>query len=167
MAKGAICGAPKMIKKCMAIPPQTMMYNSEHKMERMGGLKAMNLAAPKKMLGFTGAPQMIQKNNLAMDKSKNKDSAELMNKVNFNNNKNNEIKDELTRLIIIKDIIEGSWNENEETKKLINIITKDKFNLINNKVKGLNKGEQETKIIYTIVVIYFLMTKHSNKLINY
>ena len=167
MAKGAICGAPKMIKKCMAIPPQTMMYKAEHKMERMGGFKAMNLAAPKKMLGFTGAPQMIQKNNLAMDKSKNKDSAELMNKVNFNNNRNNEIKDELTRLIIIQDIIEGSWNENEETKKLINIITKDKFNLINNKVKGLNKGEQETKIIYTIVVIYFLMTKHSDKLNEY
>ena len=167
MAKGAICGAPKMMKKCMAIPPQTRMYKGEHKMERMGGFKAMNLAAPKKMLGITGTAQMIQKNNLAMDKSKNKDSAELMNKVNFNNNRNNEIKDELTRLIIIQDIIEGSWNENEETKKLINIITKDKFNLINNKVKGLNKGEQETKIIYTIVVIYFLMTKHSDKLNEY
>ena len=50
---------------------------------------------------------------------------------------------------------------------MINIITKDKFNLINNKVKGLNKGEQETKIIYTIVVIYFLMTKHSDKLNEY
>ena len=170
MAKGAInniCSAPKMMKKCMAIPPQTRMYKGEHKMERMGGFKAMNLAAPKKMLGITGTAQMIQKNNLAMDKSKNKDSAELMNKVNFNNNRNNEIKDELTRLIIIQDIIEGSWNENEETKKLINIITKDKFNLINNKVKGLNKGEQETKIIYTIVVIYFLMTKHSDKLNEY
>ena len=167
MAKGAICGAPKMMKKCMAIPPQTRMYKGEHKMERMGGFKAMNLAAPKKMLGITGAPQMIQINNLAMDRSKNKDSSELMNKVNFNNNRNNEIKDELTRLIIIQDIIEGSWNENEETKKLINIITKDKFNLINNKVKGLNKGEQETKIIYTIVVIYFLMTKHSDKLNEY
>ena len=166
MAKGAICRPTKMMKKCKAIAPQNRMSKAEQ-MERMGGFKAMNLAAPKKMLGITGTAQMIQKNNLAMDKSKNKDSAELMNKVNFNNNRNNEIKDELTRLIIIQDIIEGSWNENEETKKLINIITKDKFNLINNKVKGLNKGEQETKIIYTIVVIYFLMTKHSDKLNEY
>ena len=166
MAKGAICRPTKMMKKCKAIAPQNRMSKAEQ-MERMGGFKAMNLAAPKKMLGITGAPQMIQINNLAMDRSKNKDSSELMNKVNFNNNRNNEIKDELTRLIIIQDIIEGSWNENEETKKLINIITQDKFNLINNKVKGLNKGEQETKIIYTIVVIYFLMTKHSDKLNEY
>ena len=66
-----------------------------------------------------------------------------------------------------QDIIEGSWNENGETKKLINIVTQDKFNKISNKVKGLNKGLQEIKIIYTLLVIYYLNTKHSDKLNDY
>ena len=75
--------------------------------------------------------------------------------------------DDLTKLIMSQDIIEGAWNENNETKKLINIITQNKFNLINNKVKGLNKGKQERKILFTILVIYYLMTKQSNKLNDY
>jgi hypothetical protein len=90
-------------------------------------------------------------------------------KDNVINNKNNpnEVKDELTRLIMSQDIIEGTWNENEETKKIINIITQDKFNKITNKVKGLNKGIQEIKIIYTLLVIYYLNNKHSDKLNDY
>ena len=94
---------------------------------------------------------------------------EKMSFVNNNNSNrgNNEIKDDNMRLIMSQDIIEGSWNVNEETRKLINIITNEKFNLINNKVKGLKKGDQETKIIYTILVIYYLMTKHSEKLNDY
>ena len=96
--------------------------------------------------------------------------------MNFNNNAslgikrkedNNEIKDDLTRLIMSQDIIEGSWNENGETKKLINIVTQDKFNKISNKIKGLNKRLQEIKIIYTLLVIYYLNTKHSDKLNDY
>ena len=87
---------------------------------------------------------------------------------NINNSKgNNEIKDDNLRLIMSQDIIEGSWNVNEDTKKLINIITHEKFNLIDNKVKSLKKGDQETKIIYTILVIYYLTTKHSEKLNDY
>ena len=59
-------------------------------------------------------------------------------------------------LIMSQDIIEGSWNENDETKKLIYKITLDKFNKIKNKISSLNKGDIETKIIYTIIVIYYL-----------
>ncbi len=62
-----------------------------------------------------------------------------------------------------QDIIEGFWNENEETKKLINIINKE-FNSINKKVKNLSKGGQEIKIIFTILVIYYLTTKYTEKL---
>ena len=87
-------------------------------------------------------------------------------KMQVNNNINNNM-DDLTKLIMSQDIIEGAWNENNETKKLINIITQNKFNLINNKVKGLNKGKQERKILFTILVIYYLMTKQSNKLNDY
>ena len=78
----------------------------------------------------------------------------------------NEIKDEddLIRLIMSQDIIIGAWNENKETKKIINIVTRNIFNKIDNKVKLLKKGEQEIKIIYTLLVIYYLNSKHKDKL---
>ena len=91
-------------------------------------------------------------------------------KIQANNNINSNISNnmnDLTKLIMSQDIIEGAWNENNETIKLINIITQNKFNLINNKVKGLNKGELERKILFTILVIYYLMIKQSDKLNDY
>ena len=79
----------------------------------------------------------------------------------------NDIKINLMNLIMSQDIDEGFWNENEETKKLNGIITEDKINKIKNKIKELNKVEQEIKIIYTILVIYYLSTEHSQKIKDY
>ena len=76
----------------------------------------------------------------------------------------NIIKDDITRIIMSQDIIEGFWEENEETKKIINIITLDKFNHIKNNVMSLKKGTNEMKIIYTILVIYYLNTKCTARL---
>ena len=96
--------------------------------------------------------------------------------INYNMNKsmNNtgykteiEIKDALTKLIMSQDIMVGSWNDNVETKKIISKVTQDKFDKIKKKVKGLKKGEQEIKIIYTLLVIYYLNTKHAEKLSDY
>jgi hypothetical protein len=84
-------------------------------------------------------------------------------KSNINNNKN----DYDTNLIISQDIIEGSWDENNETKKLIDIISSDTFNKIKNKITALSKGANENKIIYTILVIYYLKTKLTSKLSEY
>ena len=72
-----------------------------------------------------------------------------------------------TDLIMSQDIIEGSWNENNETKKLISKITSAVFDKIKNKIISLKKGKNENKIIYTILVIYFLKTKCANKLNEY
>ena len=140
-------------------------------------LNSINMAmAPNINLGIA-VPSMgvgrSMKANMNFDKGmtpqRKMAKMEKMSFVNNNNSNrgNNKIKDDNMRLIMTQDIIEGSWNANEETKKLINIITNEKFNLINNKVKGLKKGDQETKIIYTILVIYYLMTKHSEKLNDY
>ena len=76
----------------------------------------------------------------------------------------NIIKDDITRIIMSQDIIEGFWEENEDTKKIINIITIDKFNHIKNNVILLKKGANEMKIIYTILVIYYLNTKYTARL---
>ena len=135
-----------------------------------------------RMMKASGAPKMKKKSAAPkMDMMKKKSAAPKMGSINVNskvnkevsnifvNNQgnNNEIKDDLTRLIMSQDIIEGAWNENQETTNIVNIITQEKFNIIKNKVKGLNKGIQENKIIYTILVIYYLTTKHSEKLDDY
>ena len=75
--------------------------------------------------------------------------------------------DDLINLITSQDIIEGFWDENEETKKLINIISSQKFDIIKNKIYALNKGINERKIIYTILVIYYLNVMCKTKLNDY
>ena len=70
-------------------------------------------------------------------------------------------------LIMNQNALEGFWDKNEETKKIIDIISLDKFNKIKNKIIALNKGEKEKKIIYTILVIYYLKTNLSMKLNEY
>ena len=86
-----------------------------------------------------------------------------------NNNKNNDNSDNKnnTSLILSQDIIEGFWDENNETKRIINIITSGVFDKIKNKIMTLNKGQNETKIIYTILVVYYLKTKCADNLNEY
>ena len=76
-----------------------------------------------------------------------------------------DIKDinELTKLIMTQNIFEGFWDENDETKKLIQILPKNKIMEIENKIKKLNKAE-ENKIKYTIIVLFYLEYKHKDKL---
>jgi hypothetical protein len=103
-------------------------------------------------------------NDIIINKSSNKNSSSNNYKSNDSNN-NNEVN--YTDLIMSQDIIEGSWNENNETKKLIKIITEDKFIKIRNKIKVLNKGINESKIIYTVLVILYLNKECKEKLNEY
>ena len=82
-------------------------------------------------------------------------------------NKLEKEKENFNKIIMSQDFIEGFWNENKDTKTVIDIITLDKFNKIKNLVKPMNKGANEIKIIYTIIVIYFLNIKLAEKLNEY
>ena len=149
---GIVGCAQPMMKCCAAMPMKKMdMKGSAMPMKKKAMMESANLnmmgAAPMRNINIDCNINSISSTKRPQD--------------------NNEIKDDLTRLIMSQDIIEGSWNENGETKKLINIVTQDKFNKISNKVKGLNKGLLEIKIIYTLLVIYYLNTKHSSKLNDY
>ena len=73
-------------------------------------------------------------------------------------------KDDTTDLIMSQDIIEGFWDEDEVTKKLIGVIKSKIFNKIKDKIVKMKKGENEKKIIYTIMVIYYLKTKLVDKI---
>ena len=113
---------------------------------------------------FSSSSDEEDDNDIIINKSSNKNSSSNNFKSNDSNN-NNEVN--YTDLIMSQDVIEGSWNENNETKKLINKITSEVFDKIKNKIISLKKGENENKIIYTILVIYFLKTKCTQNLNEY
>ena len=73
----------------------------------------------------------------------------------------------MNQLIMSQDVIEGFWNENEFTKDLIKYISEDKYKKINDRIKKMNKVNQEMKIKYTVLVIYYLNTNYSNKINEY
>ena len=83
--------------------------------------------------------------------------------------KNKSENKDITKLIMSQNIIEGYWDENDETKKIINILDKDMINRINKKIKLLYKGEKENnnKIKYTILVIFYINTNFSEKINEY
>ena len=151
-----------------------MQMQNNMNMGMMHNMNNMNMAMMNQNLG--GNAQMCPPPSPpSPPKSKTSDylSSERINDSESSNKKvNNNIKRENNEhadmnLILSQDIIEGFWNENNETKKLINIITLEKFDKIKNKIIALNKGENESKIIYTILVIYYLKTKCTTNLNEY
>ena len=103
------------------------------------------------------------------ESSINKDEIEIFEESEKKENKESKENEkiDISSLIMEQDSIEGSWSENEETKKLIKIISEDKINKINNRIKQLYEGENQDKIKYTILVIYYLNNNHSDKLNEY
>ena len=151
-----------------------MQMQNNMNMGMMHNMNNMNMAMMNQNL-CAGARMCPPPSPPPPPKSKTSDylSSERINYSESSNKKvNNNIKRENNEhadmnLILSQDIIEGFWNENNETKKLINIITLEKFDKIKNKIIALNKGENESKIIYTILVIYYLKTKCANNLNEY
>ena len=123
-----------------------------------GGI--MNQALPQ--LNLASCTVDFKALNLFEDKEEIKDT-----RSNNEKEKNNSNGIDINKLIMSQDIIEGFWNENEETKKINSIIMQDKLKTINGRIKEMNKGNLETKIKYTILVIYYLNTEKSEKLKEY
>ena len=115
-----------------------------------GPIQLMSCSVPVSFIETSYSDSPINKKN---------DSSENINNNNLSGLDNN--------ILMSQDIIEGYWNENEYTKKLVNIITQEKFNKITDRIKKLNKSNEEIKIKYTILVIYYLKINHSDKLDEY
>ena len=101
------------------------------------------------------------------DYSRDREYRRDMEKLNMNNRKDNTPKVDITNLLLSQDIIEGWWNENNYTKKIINDMSLDKFNKIKSKINAIYKGANSIKLIYTIIVIYYIELKFQNKLKEY
>ena len=74
----------------------------------------------------------------------------------FSSLENKYIDLDLKELINSQNILEGYWDENFESKKLINIIGINSYESICKKIQELNIVGPTIKIIYTIFSIYYL-----------
>ena len=133
----------------MAMGSSPMMQQNQMQMMAMGSPPMMNCMPSPPNMNCMPSPPINQQNSIN------------------NNNIVKKSENSDLNLIMIQDALEGFWDENEETKKIIDIISLDKFNKIKDKIIALNKGEKEKKIIYTILVIYYLKTYLSKKLNEY
>ena len=68
-------------------------------------------------------------------------------------------KDSIMKMINTQDFIEGSWEENEYTKKIIEKYKKE-YELL----KGLKNKNMNDKIALTILIIYYINKDHSHLL---
>jgi uncharacterized protein YegL len=157
-------GTRIMKRKCM---PVSLAINTlSLAAKRAKGLKEISL-------GTNSKKKLVEK--CAVKKPTN-----VINNVSSNNTKNSYEKkcsftqrddgsigiiDEFNDMIMTQDIIEGSWNENKETNKLIDKVKSENFEKIVNHVKIMDLGLDSVKIIYTILVIYYIY-KHKSKNIN-
>lgn len=65
-----------------------------------------------------------------------------------------------------QDIIEGFWNEVAETKRIVNKV-KEGFKKIVEFVKSKNITENFNRIVYTILVIYYIQKEKANSIKEY
>ena len=148
-------------KKYQILSKNTALFaeilNEENQKSKLIKVNLVNIV-PSKSKGRKKSYDCYCKKGLS--RSENKYNEKSLNKGDSNSHVE-------MNLIISQDIIEGFWNENDKTKKLIDIITSYKFEKIKNKVIALNKGENEIKIIYTILVIYYMKTKCADNLDEY
>ena len=118
-------------------------YNMNNNMNSMNNMNNMNMGM--KNLNMNTMPTYAQKcppPSLNSNNSQNYLSGDQIEEPKSDNKKvNNNIKMDNNEhadmnLILSQDIIEGFWNENNETKGLINIITLEKFDKIKNKINA-------------------------------
>ena len=155
----------------IGMPPQGMMQQQNQMqmamMQQQHQMQMAMMQQQNQMQMAMGSPPIMN----CMSSSPKNQQANSINIINNNINqkvigsKKSEFSD--LNLIMNQDALEGFWDENEETKKIIDIISLDKFNKIKDKITALNKGGKEKKIIYTILVIYYLKTNLSQKLNEY
>ena len=75
------------------------------------------------------------------------------------NNNNNKPGDEFMEMINTQDFIEGFWEENDYTKKIIEKYEKE-YKLI----KELNNKNIDEKTVITILIIYYINKEHNESL---
>ena len=71
------------------------------------------------------------------------------------------IVDDFNDMLMAQDIMEGFWDEVQETKRIRNKLKKGEYEKIAEYIKGKNISENFNRIVYTILVIYFIEKEKS------
>ncbi len=148
------------------------------KMDFMAGPVMMGMAPPNmnmmmnKMSGFEDMYYNMSSNmnynnmmnyNNNNNKSKNQEimqSDEISSKSEIPNEEN--IKIDLNKLLMSQDIIEGFWDENENTLSIKNKI-KEKYSKVENVINSEETIKEKKKVIFTVLVLYYLINDMKNK----
>ena len=83
--------------------------------------------------------------------------------------KENQIKEEkfdIKNIILTQNIMEGYWEKNKETEKLINKIN-DIYETINNYLNEKKIEDNLEKILFTFIMIYYIENKEQNLINDY
>ena len=83
--------------------------------------------------------------------------------------KENQIKEEkfdIKNIILTQNIMEGYWEKNKETEKLINKIN-DIYEKINNYLNEKKIEDNLEKILFTFIMIYYIENKEQNLINDY
>ena len=93
--------------------------------------------------------------------SKNYSLGNKMNRTN-NNDKFEKLND-LQKIIMSQDIVEGFWEENIYTKNIKNKL-KDVFIKISNFIDSNEKIKEKNKVKFTFIILYYLINQEKQKL---
>ena len=74
------------------------------------------------------------------------------------------IIDDFNDMLMAQDIMEGFWDEVQETKRIRNKLKKGEYEKIAEYIKGKNISENFNRIVYTILVIYFIEKEKSKSI---
>ena len=77
------------------------------------------------------------------------------------------LMDDFNDMLMTQDIIEGFWDENKDTKKVIDKVKKEKYDKIVEYVKNKKIEKDFSKIIYTILIIYYIHKEKPNNISEY
>ncbi len=83
--------------------------------------------------------------------------------------KENQIKEEkfdIKNIILSQNIMEGYWEKNKETEKIINKIN-DIYEKINNYLNEKKIEDNLEKILFTFIMIYYIENKEQNLINDY
>ena len=162
-----------MNRKRMTAAPKKMFRLSK-------GLQNMELLSPMEKKGINlvnNTAKVLTKgsnklNNMAKNNKitiKKKAMVEYAKKPSFVQRDDGSIgiMDEFNDMLMTQDIIEGFWDENNETKKVADKVKKEKFDKIVQYIKNKNISQDFNKIVYTILVIYYIQKEKAQNLSEY
>lgn len=75
----------------------------------------------------------------------------------------------MNNIVLTQDLMDGFWDKNEETKKIV-VLIQEIYNNAEDIIKKLceNFGDDlKQKILYTFIIIYFIENKDTDKIADF